>query len=118
MTNMNFGLHHLFQRVGKIEKVEFEDNNELKTFINKFIYFIGGFGAAVIIPQVTRIWFTKDVDGVSLTTWAGFLIASVFWLIYGLVHREKPIIYTNAVVCVLDFLIVLGILLHRWQILT
>lgn len=115
---MNFGLHHLFQRVRIVEKREFEDNQPLRGFINKFIYFVGGFGAAVIIPQVTRIWFTRDVDGVSLTTWAGFLIASIFWLIYGLVHRERPIIYTNIIVCGLDFLIVLGILLHRWQILT
>jgi MtN3 and saliva related transmembrane protein len=115
---MNFGLHHLFQRVNSIEKAEFEENEGLKSFINRFIYFVGGFGVAVIIPQVTRIWFSKDVDGVSLTTWGGFLIASAFWLIYGLVHREKPIIYTNALVCILDFLIVLGILLHRFQILT
>jgi MtN3 and saliva related transmembrane protein len=117
MTQMNFGLHHLFQRAGSIEKKEFEQNEPLKSFINKFIYFVGGFGAAVIIPQVTRVWFSKDVEGVSLTTWAGFFIASIFWLIYGLVHREKAIIYTNLVVSVLDFFIVLGIVLHRFQLL-
>lgn len=110
---MNLGLHYLLQRSKSLEKKEIEDNLELKRFINRFIYFVGGFGVAVIIPQVTRIWISKDVSGVSLTTWAGFLIASVFWLIYGLVHKEKPIIYTNTIVCILDFLIVIGIIMHR-----
>jgi len=114
---MNFGLHHLFKKVRGVETHEIENNEALKNFMNKFIFFVGGFGAAVIVPQVTRIWFSKDVDGVSLTTWAGFSIASIFWLIYGLVHKEKPIIYTNIVVFILDFLIVLGILLHRLKIL-
>lgn len=111
---MNIGLHHLVTEIKSLERQEIEDNKPLKTFINRFIYFIGGFGVAVIIPQVTRIWFYKEADGVSLTTWGGFFIASVFWLIYGLIHKEKPIIYTNVFVCVLDLLIIVGIISHRW----
>lgn len=108
---MNIGLHYLLRQAKSLEKEEIENNEALKKFINKFIYFVGGFGVVVIIPQVIKIWINNEVEGVSLTTWGGFLIASFFWLIYGLIHKEKPIIYTNAVVCILDFLIILGIII-------
>lgn len=115
MSHFNFGIYHLLQRSHRLEENIIENNKEFRRFIDRFIYFVGGFGVAVIIPQVTRIWFYQEVDGVSLTTWAGFFIASVFWLLYGLAHKEKPIIYTNSIVCILDFLIVLGIVIHRWN---
>lgn len=110
---MNLGLHHLWERSRKLENDTIENNEDFKKFINKFIYFVGGFGVAIIIPQVTKIWISKDITGVSLTTWGGFFIASLFWLLYGLVHQAKPIIYTNTVAIFLHFLIILGIILHR-----
>lgn len=110
---MNLGLHHLLENSKTLEEKEIENNKDLRKFINRFIYFAGGFGIAVIIPQVTKIWIAKDISGVSLTTWAGFFISSSFWLLYGLVHKEKPIIYTNIAACFLDFLIILGLFLHR-----
>lgn len=109
---MNLGLHYLLERSKTLEKEEIENNKKLKQFINKFIYFVGGFGIAVTIPQATKVWFSGDISGVSLTTWAGFFIASSFWLLYGLVHKEKPIIYTNIAACFLHFLIILGIIMH------
>lgn len=109
---MNIGIHHFIQESKKLE-TETADNKDFKRFINKFIYFVGGFGIAVIIPQVTKIWIGKEIQGVSLTTWGGFFIASSFWLVYGIIHKEKPIIFTNLAACFLDFLIILGILIHR-----
>lgn len=110
---MNLGFHHLVEKARALETGA-EENKKFRNFINKFIYFIGGFGVAVIIPQVSKVWIGRQVEGVSLTTWAGFFITSVFWLFYGLVHKEKPIIYTNIAVGFLDFLIILGIVLQRW----
>ena len=110
---MNLGLHHLWESSKKLENDTFENNKDFKKFINKFIYFIGGFGVAIIVSQVTKIWISKEITGVSLTTWGGFFIASVFWLLYGLVHKAKPIIYTNIAAIFLHFLIILGIFLHR-----
>lgn len=110
---MSIGLHYLLRKTRQLEKEDIENNKGLTSFINKFIYFVGGFGAAVIIPQVTKIWVYNEVEGVSLTTWGGFFIGSIFWLIYGLIHKEKPIVYTNAVVCLLDLLIIIGIITHR-----
>lgn len=111
---MNLGIHYLLERSKTFEKEEIENNKKLKQFINKFIYFIGGFGIAVAIPQATKIWVSGDISGVSLITWAGFFISSSFWLVYGLVHKEKPIIYTNIAACFLQFLIILGIIIHKF----
>lgn len=111
---MNLGLHHLLENSKTLEEREIENNKKLKLFINKFIYFVGGFGIAVTIPQLTKIWVSREISGVSMTTWAGFFISSSFWLLYGLVHKEKPIIYTNIAACFLQFLIILGIIIHKF----
>lgn len=94
-------------------ELEVQNRPGFQRFINKYIYVIGGFGVVVIVPQVWRIWMSQDIKGVSLITWVGFLVASFFWLFYGLVHKEKPLIFTNAAVCVLDLMIIVGILVHR-----
>lgn len=38
---------------------------------------------------------TQDISGVCLVAWTGFLTGSFFWLFYGIIHREKPIVVIN-----------------------
>jgi uncharacterized protein with PQ loop repeat len=64
------------------------------------------------IPQLTTIWIDKHVSGVSVITWIGFLLGSSFWLCYGVVHKEKPIILTNGLYVIIQFFIVLGLFLY------
>ncbi len=111
---MNIGLHHLLHKYGYIDINEdpLIQNRKFRTFINRSIYGVGIFGVIVIIPQIIKIWIDRDL-GVSLTTWIGFLIGALFWLFYGLVHREKPIIFTNLAVIIADLMVILGLLLLK-----
>ncbi len=80
--------------------------------MDRFIYVVGVFGPLMTIPQVTKIWFEKNATGVSVISWISYLLCAIFWLIYGVMHREKPIIVTYAIWIVLDFLIVIGALIY------
>ena len=67
----------------------------------------------VLLPQVFTLFSDKNAVGLSIDTWflLGFL--NVFWIIYGLVHREPPIYIGNFLVGILNFTIVYGIFLYR-----
>ncbi|KKR09139.1 MAG: MtN3 and saliva related transmembrane protein [Parcubacteria group bacterium GW2011_GWC1_39_29] len=79
---------------------------------DNLIYLGGILGPIVTIPQLIEIWLNKNASGVSVISWIAYLVGAMFWLFYGLVHREKPIIFTYGVWIVIDILIVIGTIIY------
>lgn len=118
---MNIGLHHFLHKhrnlsenvLVKDEQVIVTDIRKSKdfcSFIDRGVYGVGVLGVLVIIPQILKIWIDRDINGVSIITWIGFLIGAFFWFFYGLIHKEKPIIFTNLAVMIADLLVISGLL--------
>lgn len=82
-----------------------------KISVDKLVY-IALVNPVMAIPQLYLI-LQGDAIGVSLITWATFLVVAVIWLFYGLKHRIKPIIYVQLAWIVVDSAIVAGLLLNR-----
>ena len=61
------------------------------------------------IPQLYSIWVQKKEA--SIVSWIAWLIIAFVWLIYGVQHRVKPIIYVEIMWIIVDTLIVLGLLI-------
>ncbi|MBP9719415.1 MAG: hypothetical protein KBD46_03015 [Candidatus Levybacteria bacterium] len=85
---------------------------ESSRYINIIIYLFVIIAPLFTLPQVIDIWVLQKIEGVSLTTWAAYTTFSFFWLLYGLYHREKPIIISNSIFVLLDAFIVIGILVY------
>jgi uncharacterized protein with PQ loop repeat len=64
------------------------------------------------IPQVLKIWTEKSAAGISVLTWSVYFVGSIFWLTYGIAHREKPIIVMHILLIILNGLIVAGALVY------
>lgn len=47
------------------------------------------------LPQVLKIWRTREAKDLSLTTFGMFCAGVVLWLIYGVVTGDLPIIVAN-----------------------
>ena|SRR5260221_9505150 len=111
---MNIGLHHLVKvyRVGHPDPIIIP-SSKFRSFVDHFIYVIGFFSVLILVPQLINILNLKNSEGVSLITWGGFLISSSFWLFYGIIHKEKPIILTNLGALVLDILIIAAIFYYH-----
>lgn len=58
------------------------------------------------IPQVIKIFRTKQARDLSLVTFIVFFIGIALWLIYGLLIKELPIILANVVGLILVLLII------------
>ncbi len=59
--------------------------------IDTWVYFAVIFGPIMTVPQLYDIWILKQT-GISVISWAAYLITACVWLAYGLKHRDKPII--------------------------
>jgi uncharacterized protein with PQ loop repeat len=113
MVHDNTGLHHFHRRKRIHEMHEtYPSKHRWKKVMDRIIYIIAFIGPVMTIPQLINIWVDKQTAGVSAISWATYLIVSIFWLIYGILHREKPIIFSSCIWIVLDLLIVVGTLIY------
>lgn len=107
------GLHHLTKRVNKKSKNEDHQSNiSWRHFLDRCAYLVGLIGPIMTLPQVKIIWIDHKVEGVSLVSWSAYLLIAIFWILYGITHKELPIIITNALFLILDILIVVGVFLY------
>ncbi len=113
MILMNIGIHHFLRKYKYFNEDLIIENKRFRVFINQSVYIVGILGILVIIPQILEIWVNKNSASVSLLTWVGFLIASSFWLFYGLIHKAKPIIFVNIAAIIANLLVVTGLILFK-----
>ncbi|MFA5933246.1 MAG: SemiSWEET family transporter [Microgenomates group bacterium] len=110
---MNIGFHHLLHKYIYSEEKLIANSSKFKYFIDKGVYCVSFLGIFVVLPQTLKIWVDKDTSGVSIITWIGFLIGSLFWLFYGIIHKEKPIIFTNLAGILMNLSIIFGLILIK-----
>lgn len=96
---MAHALQHYFKRRGK-------------NFLDKLIYLSAFVGPILTIPQVLKIFDEKNASGVSIIYWLGILGGTILWGIYGIVHKEKPIIVANFLMGILAIITAIGIVLY------
>jgi MtN3 and saliva related transmembrane protein len=71
-----------------------------------FGYMAAGIGIVMFIPQALQVWKTKNTKSISLSTFILFDIASVLWIIYGVLRIAYPVIVVNSVLLFLTTYIV------------
>jgi uncharacterized protein with PQ loop repeat len=81
--------------------------------MDDLMYVVALIAPVMTIPQLLQIWNHKGTQGVSLLTWGAYALVSGLWLIYGIVHNEKPFILTQFLLLILDSLIVIGVLFYK-----
>jgi uncharacterized protein with PQ loop repeat len=105
------GILHKHTRKRVFKKLEpYPHPDKWKNLVDRLIYFVALFGMIFTIPQITNIWIDNNFEGVSILSWSAYAVMGAFWLLYGVLHKEKPIIYIYSVWMVLYVLIVLGLL--------
>lgn len=64
------------------------------------------------VPQVLSIWIRGDARGVSVASWATYLLVACLWFVHGLRKRDKTIYLACVGWILLDGAIVVGALIH------
>lgn len=102
---MSYGLHHLQNRKRARARP--------LSFIDRIIYCAAILSPLALAPQVLHLFITKNASSFYLPTWLLLGCINGLWVMYGIQHRERPIVLTNALLALLNFIIVVGILFYR-----
>jgi uncharacterized protein with PQ loop repeat len=113
MAHNGLGLHHFHTRKRIHQKHEqYPHPDKWKRFMDKAVYAVGALGPLLTVPQLIKIWIDKNAAGVSVVSWSGFILYGFFWLAYGIMHKEKPIIFTYTLWIIFQAFIVIGAVIY------
>ncbi len=71
--------------------------NEWRSKFDKLIVILGLVNVAATVPQLYEMWNTRDAGGVSILTWAYYVVFTAILLVYAILIKSKPmtIMYTG-----------------------
>jgi uncharacterized protein with PQ loop repeat len=111
---MAIPLHHNSVRRRVYEKLEeFPSKDPFKRFLDSFIFLVGFLGPVFTIPQLVNVWYYHQTAGVSVVSWSAFALLDIVWIVYGIVHREKPITFTYVLWFLANAAVAVGVLVLR-----
>jgi len=106
---MASGLHHYHKRK---RNVKYPSENKWFRLMDKIIYIVAISGPLMTLPQVFKIWIEQSAAGVSVISWCAYFLGGFFWIVYGFMHGEKPIILANLLWLIFTSLIIAGVVVY------
>lgn len=79
--------------------------------IDSLALLVGILQPLMTLPQILVVFKAQDASQQSLLTWVAYDIASTVLLLYGIVHKLKPIVVTQSLWLIVQSVLVFGILL-------
>lgn len=80
--------------------------------LEKILRGLSVFTMLMTVPQVLTIWLRHDAGGVSLVSWASYLVSAVLWFVYGVQKRDKTIYLACIGWMLLDVAVVIGVIVY------
>jgi MtN3 and saliva related transmembrane protein len=90
----------------------FPSKDAFKRGLDYLMYGVGLIQWTALLPQIVSVYVYHQTSGISIPTWTLLAFFNALWAIYGLVHKEKPILISNLLMGTLDLLVVVGVLWH------
>jgi len=107
------GLQHLHLRKRKAAGLEpYPARDTWLRLLDRVVLVVGILGPLTAIPQIIKIYTLHNATGVSLYSWLLPAILDVPWVVYGIVHGERPIFVTYLLWIMANLLVVIGILMY------
>lgn len=106
-------LHHLHLRKRVSKSLEpYPARSPWKRLLDTVVFAAGVVGPIFSIPQIILIYSNKDATGVSPVTWFAWAALDIVWILYGLVHKEPPIVVTYTFWFVVNLIVAFGAILY------
>jgi len=113
MVYTSSGHYHLHRRKRIHPKHEkYPHSNKWKKLLDGIIYPVSLFGPILVIPQVLKLWVEKDASSISLITFIMLLFPAILWVVYGMAHKEKPIIVSNYAWIIIYIAVIIATILY------
>jgi|SRR5579872_1375227 len=83
-----------------------------ENFLDKITLIAGVLGPIMVIPQIHKIYSTHSASGISAFSWFAFGILDVPFIIYGIVHKDRPIIATYSMFFAANLTVAIGAIIY------
>ena len=81
-------------------------------FLDKLVYAAGIIAPAMMIPQLILLYGEKNADGIAPITWLAIGILNIPWILYGIAHKEKPLVMTYILWIICNGLMFVGAVIY------
>ena len=81
-------------------------------FLDNLCLFLAIVQPLAAAPQIYKIYVEKEVAGISILMWIIFTLVMVPFVIYGFVHKTKPMVVCNILWIAANISIIMGILIN------
>jgi len=89
-----------------------EDPSQSRTVFARMLGGMSVFTMLMTVPQVLTIWVRHEAAGVSVLSWAAYLLSAVLWFVYGLQKKDKNIYWPCVGWIGLDVAVIVGVQLY------
>jgi uncharacterized protein with PQ loop repeat len=105
--------HHLHVRKRASGALEpYPARTYWKWLLDRAVYAAGVIGPVMSLPQVATIYIGRDASGISPISWLAWAILDIPWILYGIAHREPPIVIMYSLWLVSNLLVFAGALIY------
>ena len=106
-------IHHIHKRKRFHENLEaYPHPNKWIRFLDNLILFVAVVGPMANIPQIIKIFTLKSSAGVSALTFIIYAVFNIPWIIYGIVHKEKPIVIAYILWLITNLAVIAGTFIY------
>jgi len=102
---------HLRKRISKALE-PYPSRHFWKWLLDGVVYTVGIIGPVMALPQILLIYGGRDATGVSSVAWFSWALMDIPWILYGIVHKERPIIITYTLWLACNVLIGIGAIIY------
>jgi uncharacterized protein with PQ loop repeat len=109
---MNTGLHHLSKRKRITKNLEAYPSPKFWIrLLDRLLIVIAVIGPLTAVTQVWNVYKYHEVAGLSLFSWSSWAFFNIFWMLYGFVHKDKPIVTTYILWFLMNASVAVGIII-------
>lgn len=81
--------------------------------VDGMAYVVGVGGNVAVVPQIVKAW-QSDAPGLAVLTWVLFTGIGCLWLVYAILHNQKPLIAAQIAGITCNLLVVSGWVFNNW----
>jgi uncharacterized protein with PQ loop repeat len=81
--------------------------------VDGMAYVVGVVGNVAVLPQIIKAW-QSDAPGLAVLTWVLFIGVGLIWLVYAIMHKQKPLIVAQTVSISCNLAVVMGWIMNNW----
>ena len=107
-------LHHLHKRKRMSGRAlhPFPAESAGLRFLDKAVYLAGLVSLVMMVPQLRLIFVERNASDLEPISWLTFALMDIPWIIYGFMHKEKPLMFIYSVWLVVNSLVFVGAVLY------